>query len=107
MAASQVKARQSGLGSDCPGGVGYRRLGQRNAVKSSRGMSGFVLASHVKAAQGGRGSRGEGTGGAARFFLAGSGKSRQSWIGLSSRAEARTAGFVSARQSGLRLSSYV
>jgi len=104
MAASQVKARQSGLGSDCPGGVGYRRLGQRNAVKSSRGMSGFVLASHVKAAQG---SRGEGTGGAARFFLAGSGKSRQSWIGLSSRAEARTAGFVSARQSGLRLSSYV
>jgi hypothetical protein len=56
-------------------------------------------------------------GGAARFVLAGSGKSRQSrfgvewrveegyrksrqsWIGLSSHAEARTAGFVSARQS--------
>jgi hypothetical protein len=79
-----VEATQSGLGRDCPGGVGYRRLGQRNAVnavnavKACRGMSGFVLASHVKAAQGGRGSRGEGTGGAARFFLAGSGKSRQS-----------------------------
>ena len=104
MAASQVKARQSGLGSDCPGGVGYRRLGQRNAVEERRGESCPVQAGPVPAAQG---SRGEGTGGAARFVLAGSGKSRQSWIGLSSRAEARTAGFVSARQSGLRLSSYV
>ena len=94
MAASQVKARQSGLGSDCPGGVGYRRLGQRNAVKACRGMSGCVLSRNVKAAQG---SRGEGTGGAARFVLAGSGKSRQSRFGVEWRVEA---GYRTSWQSG-------
>jgi len=94
MAASQVKARQSGLGSDCPGGVGYRRLGQRNAVEERRGESCPVQAGPVPAAQG---SRGEGTGGAARFVLAGSGKSRQSWYGVEWRVEE---GYREATQSG-------
>jgi len=51
MAASQVKARQSGLGSDCPGGVGYRRLGQRNAVKECQGMSGLGMLRKRKAVE--------------------------------------------------------